>query len=66
METPATYTTEDAPVRLTADEYVEQSHKKWNKVTQALDALYRAWASSAVPWHEETNALMQAYDEWLD
>lgn len=39
--------------------------RTWNRVMELLGALYESWAKSTVPWHEETNGLMRAYDEWL-
>jgi hypothetical protein len=47
-------------------EYIQAHAAKWDRVMQLLSALYEAWAKSHVPWHEEVNELMRAYDEWLD
>ena len=40
--------------------------RKWDNVIRLLGKLYRVWAKSTVPWHEEVNDLMRAYDKWLD
>jgi len=48
------------------DELDERVRTKWDRVMKRLDELYAAWSKRYIHLHEETNALMRAYDEWLN